>query len=78
MSRTTTAIHAKNEFHRQARNRPARPVSLARRVIDLLLTWQERAEARRRLAEMPPYLLKDIGVSRSAALHEANKPFWKE
>ncbi len=39
--------------------------------------YRDVARQRRMLAQMPDYLLKDIGVSRAEALHEANKPFWK-
>lgn len=38
--------------------------------------WRERARQRRDLAEMSPEMLKDIGISRSAARAEAGKPFW--
>ena len=38
--------------------------------------WRERARQRRDLAEMSPEMLRDIGVSVSAARHEAGKPFW--
>ena len=42
-------------------------------TIDL---WRERARQRRSLAEMSPEMLRDIGISRSAARGEAAKPFW--
>ncbi|MCK6449575.1 MAG: DUF1127 domain-containing protein [Alphaproteobacteria bacterium] len=51
-----------------------RPTS---RVLDLLLTWQERAIQRRALAQMDDRALADIGVARCAALSEAAKPFWR-
>ncbi|MCK5362279.1 MAG: DUF1127 domain-containing protein [Gammaproteobacteria bacterium] len=38
--------------------------------------WRQRARQRVRLAEMPPEMLQDIGVSASAARVEAGKPFW--
>jgi len=38
--------------------------------------WR-RHHSRQRIADLDPYLLKDIGVSRSEAEHEANKPFWQ-
>jgi uncharacterized protein YjiS (DUF1127 family) len=46
-------------------------------IIGVLLAWQERAEQRRRLAEMDERLLADIGVDRAAAFVEAGKPFWR-
>ncbi|GDY25479.1 DUF1127 domain-containing protein [Agarivorans sp. Toyoura001] len=36
-----------------------------------------RRKSRKELASLPDYLLKDIGVSRAEAMHEAEKPFWK-
>ena len=42
--------------------------------------WLARSRQRRHLrelAEWDDYLLKDIGVSREAALREAAKPFWR-
>jgi uncharacterized protein YjiS (DUF1127 family) len=43
--------------------------------------WIARSRQRRDLAELAEwddYLLKDIGVSREAALREATKPFWRK
>ena len=42
--------------------------------------WMARGRQRRHLvelAEWDDHLLKDIGVSRDAALREAAKPFWR-
>jgi len=39
--------------------------------------YRENARQRRQLAQLPDYLLKDIGVTRADALKEAEKPFWK-
>lgn len=78
MSRSTNVIHAKNEFGPLRRmGRYAEPSWLVR-AIDLLLLWQERAHARRHLAELPDNILKDVGITRSRANDEARKPFWKE
>jgi uncharacterized protein YjiS (DUF1127 family) len=52
-----------------------RPVATALRVLSV---WIERARQRRRLAVLSDQSLKDIGVSRCDALHEASKPFWRE
>jgi uncharacterized protein YjiS (DUF1127 family) len=43
---------------------------------DTVGLWRERARQRRDLAEMSPHMLKDIGISVSAARAEAGKPFW--
>ncbi len=36
-----------------------------------------RAGQRRALRDLDERLLRDIGVSRTQAIHEATKPFWK-
>lgn len=48
----------------------------------LLILWstiqraQRRQRQRRVLANMNEHQLKDIGLTRADALHEAQKPFW--
>ena len=44
----------------------------------ILTIWFQRWQQRRKLENLPPHLLKDIGISRTAAEHEAAKPFWVE
>ena len=39
-------------------------------------TWR-RYRTRQRIAQLDSHLLKDIGVSRTDAEAEANKPFWR-
>ncbi len=39
--------------------------------------YRQNVQQRRKLAQLPDYLLKDIGVTRADALKEAEKPFWK-
>ena len=50
---------------------------VVRRMIGLLLVWQDRANARHQLAQLDDRLLKDIGISRIDAHYEAAKPFWR-
>ncbi|KEA62193.1 hypothetical protein ADIMK_3854 [Marinobacterium lacunae] len=52
----------------------ARPIS---GLLKTLLLWHQRARQRRRLLALPPHMLKDIGISKADAVHEASKPFWK-
>lgn len=40
--------------------------------------WYYRWRQRHALMRLDDHLLKDIGVSRADAEHEAAKPFWKE
>ena len=51
--------------------------TLALRGVDVILEWQERARQRHMLATMDAHLLRDIGLDRSAAREEAEKPFWR-
>jgi len=48
--------------------------SILRSQLDI---WKERSRQRKALTQLSPYLLKDIGVSRSDAINEVQKPFWK-
>jgi uncharacterized protein YjiS (DUF1127 family) len=48
--------------------------------LRVLASWIERSRQRRALhdiATMSPHILNDIGVTRLAALEEAEKPFWR-
>ncbi|UPW17341.1 DUF1127 domain-containing protein [Agarivorans sp. TSD2052] len=47
------------------------------RYIKSLNAMLLRRKTRKHLASLPDYLLKDIGINRNDALHEASKPFWK-
>lgn len=38
--------------------------------------WRRLSEERRRLAELDPRLLRDIGVDSAEAATEAARPFW--
>ena len=49
---------------------------LLRAALDLLFTWQERADQRHALAMLEDYQLRDIGLSRADVAREATKPFW--
>ncbi len=57
--------------------RPWRPAGAARRVLESLFVWQERARQRHALAELDERLLKDIGLSRADVAREVSKPFWR-
>jgi len=51
--------------------------SLFSRAIGRLREWRNRAVMRQHLLHMDAHMLKDIGLSRSDAQREANKPFWE-
>ncbi len=47
------------------------------RVVEAPIAWLDRVRDRRHLASMSDAMLKDIGVSRADAAHEAEKRFWQ-
>jgi uncharacterized protein YjiS (DUF1127 family) len=47
-----------------------------RRVTLKVHGWMERSRQRRVLSNLDDHHLKDIGLSRAAAMAEARKPFW--
>jgi len=51
---------------------------LARRLVRRIKQWRHNMVTRRHLAEMPEYLLKDVGLSRQLVQNELQKPFWRE
>jgi uncharacterized protein YjiS (DUF1127 family) len=50
---------------------------LLRRLADQPLVWLERSGQRRQLGAMDERMLRDIGISRSAAFVETRKWFWQ-
>ncbi|QUS35061.1 DUF1127 domain-containing protein [Falsirhodobacter algicola] len=46
-------------------------------VATTLLQWELRRMSRRRLADLDPHLLDDIGLTAEAARIEAIRPFWR-
>ncbi|MGF0538404.1 DUF1127 domain-containing protein [Agrobacterium sp. ES01] len=43
----------------------------------LLVFWPRKARSRLALRELDDHLLRDIGLSRTQAKREAEKPFWR-
>jgi len=46
-------------------------------VLDTVELWRRRGRERRELLRLGDVELRDFGVSRSEAIGEANKPFWR-
>jgi uncharacterized protein YjiS (DUF1127 family) len=57
-------------------HRPS-PVSWLTRLVGVALGWQQRAAQRRDLAGLDGRQLTDLGLSRTDALAEYRKPFWR-
>ena len=47
------------------------------RLLYALVHIQDRINQRRELSQLDDRMLADIGITRSQALKEASKPFWK-
>lgn len=47
-------------------------------VADRILDWIERTRQRQTLGRLDERLLADIGLTRTDAETEADKPFWRE
>jgi uncharacterized protein YjiS (DUF1127 family) len=59
---------------------PARPSSLIAALLGplrLVRLWRRRACERALLATLPDRELRDIGISRTDAAQEYEKPFWR-
>ena len=48
-----------------------------RALVQRLKRWYINYRTRKQLAELDHHQLQDIGLSRSDAISEVNKPFWK-
>ncbi|WP_107852412.1 DUF1127 domain-containing protein [Oceanimonas marisflavi] len=62
-------------------SRPAaghQPATHSAGLLATLGLWLRRSRTRRELAELPPHLLKDIGLNESDRYQEISKPFWQQ
>jgi uncharacterized protein YjiS (DUF1127 family) len=53
------------------------PLSLFRRVAAFIRRSRARSRSRQELLALDDRMLKDIGLTRTDALYEAMKPFWR-
>lgn len=69
-----------NTIRLQALNDATRLPALATVLVALAVVvtkWSTRARTRKHLADLPDYVLSDIGVTLSEAQSEISKPFWR-
>lgn len=52
-------------------------IAILQRALSALRLLRQRQNTRRQLLELDLRALRDIGVTREQALHEAGKPFWR-
>ncbi len=58
--------------------RPLPPLSrVAYTLANAIYGWEVRRKTRRKLSHLDEHLLHDIGLSRTQAEDECNKPFWR-
>ena len=56
---------------------PAMPMfSQWGRATGMLRLWSRKSKTRRHLAELDDRALRDVGLIRSEALRESERPFW--
>jgi uncharacterized protein YjiS (DUF1127 family) len=55
-----------------------RRASRLRQALALFDIWRQRLRDRRALTLMDERSLRDLGLTRYDALHEARKPFWRK
>ena len=71
-----TANHPDNARHSGGASEPF-IAHIWHRTNETLHLWRERAVMRHELADLDDYILRDIGLTRSDVMREADKPFWK-
>jgi uncharacterized protein YjiS (DUF1127 family) len=55
----------------------ARLEALTASVAQHIRAWYDRARQRRALEAVDDWVLRDIGISRTDAMQEHDKPFWR-
>ncbi|MBT6385750.1 MAG: DUF1127 domain-containing protein [Alphaproteobacteria bacterium] len=55
----------------------SRSFSVVGGLLGTLNTWYGRTQERRRLAELEPHMMKDIGLESWQLREMANRPFWR-
>jgi uncharacterized protein YjiS (DUF1127 family) len=74
MHLTEGTLRERARFRRAGKRPLVRPVAA---IAAALRRWQRRSRSRAELAEMDQRALNDLGLSRSHAIVEASKPFWR-
>ena len=47
-------------------------------IRQILATWRQRTKERRELANLDYRTMRDLGISPTDVVFEANKPFWRD
>jgi uncharacterized protein YjiS (DUF1127 family) len=74
---STLGIIGAGERVLDRRTRHYTGLAVLRRAADAVLASSERRRQRHALAALDDYLLRDIGLTRSAIRMEVSKPFWR-
>ncbi|WP_374446054.1 DUF1127 domain-containing protein [Stella sp.] len=54
-----------------------RPGALLQRAFSLLVEWNDRYRQRVHLGQLDDRMLRDMGLTRTDAIGEYDKPFWR-
>ncbi|MEM9782749.1 MAG: DUF1127 domain-containing protein [Pseudomonadota bacterium] len=71
---TSTATPVQTTRHAVA---PGPWFGVVKRWAALLARWHAAHRSRSRLAQLPPELLRDVGLTEDTARRELDKPFWR-
>jgi uncharacterized protein YjiS (DUF1127 family) len=74
----TATVALENEVSNYSAEPMARASQTMAAAMQTLRSWTKRASTRRTLRQLSYRMLEDIGVEPSEAMHEANKPFWRD
>ncbi len=59
-----------------AREAVEKPASLVKKILSLVNQWLQNQRTRKQLADLPEYLLNDIGITKEKANQEVRRNFW--
>lgn len=74
---TVLAVDRQRPGHAEAMCSPEHVPWLAWAVRTIFRVWPDRHRQRRALRELDSDRLHDLGISRSEAMRESRKPFWR-
>ena len=74
---TTTTVRDPTNRDDTAHRTVATPAISLLNIVQELMLWHARANARRHLRELSSVMLRDIGITRAEVLREARKFPWQ-
>jgi len=74
----TATVALETEVSKYSTEPMARATQTMAAAMQTFHTWRERASTRRALSQLTYRMMEDVGVEPHEAMHEANKPFWRD